>query len=226
MANPDFPSDPLTWRLHLPEGAGDGSPLLILLHGRGADETDLLGLASLLPDDVVLLTPRGTFPGLPWGYGPGRAWYRYVAEDRVDSDTLQHSLDQLDDLLARAEGELPIRTGPRILGGFSQGGTVSLAWALTHPGGVAGVVNLSGFLVDSPHVPLQDIEAGAIPPIFWGHGVQDGSIPFSLAERGREKLRGIGVRLETFDHPAGHTITAEEMHALRGWIRQVVGVGG
>jgi phospholipase/carboxylesterase len=223
--NTDPSAEPLSFRTHLPEGAREGSPLLILLHGRGADETDLLGLASLLPDDVVLITPRGTFPGLPWGYGPGRAWYRYLAEDRVESETLESSLDRLDDLMGRVEMNLPFPTGPRILGGFSQGGTTSLAWALTRPGGVAGVLNLSGFLVDSPLVPLEHVDPGTIPPVFWGHGVQDGSIPFSLAERGRAKLRAVGARLETFDHPAGHTITAEEMHSLRRWIREVVGAG-
>jgi phospholipase/carboxylesterase len=226
MMNHDLPAESLTWRLHLPEGAREGSPLLVLLHGRGADESDLLGLASLLPDDVVLITPRGTFPGLPWGYGPGRAWYRYVAEDRVEPETLEQSLGRIDDLMARVAGELPLSTGPRILGGFSQGGTTSLAWALTRPGGVAGVLNLSGFLVDSPLVPLHAVDPETVPPVFWGHGVQDSSIPFSLAERGRERLRRIGVRLESFDHPAGHTITAEEMHALKGWIREVAGATG
>lgn len=224
MQKDDIPADPLTWRIHVPERAADGSPLLILLHGRGADENDLLGLASLLPDDVVLLTPRGSFPGLPWGYGPGRAWYRYVADDRVESDTLGHSLYRLDELFESLEGRLPVRTGHRILGGFSQGGTTSLAWALTRPGQLAGVLNLSGFLVDSPLVSLEGVEPRDIPPVFWGHGVQDGNIPFALAERGRERLRGAGAQVEIFDHPAGHTITAEEMHALRRWIREIAGM--
>jgi predicted esterase len=98
-----------------------------------------------------------------------------------------------------------------------------MAWTLTRPGQLVGVVNFSGFLVDSPLVALENVDPATIPPIFWGHGLQDASIPFELGERGRERLRRSGIGVESFDHPGGHTITAEELHAFRRWLQTLEG---
>ena len=199
--------------------AEDGAPLLILLHGRGADRRDLLGLGPHLPSPFVLVTPQAPFPGASWGYGPGWAWYRYVTEDRVEGGTLKTSLTKLGEFLETLPGLLPFRPGPMTLGGFSQGGTMSFAFALRNPGRVAQAVNLSGFLVDDPGVEVSK-ETVAATRFFWGHGERDPAIPFTLAVLGREKLEEMGARLTTFDHPGGHQITQEELRALTDWLEE------
>lgn len=215
------PSAPLAYELHLPTEPRDGARVAVLLHGRGADRHDLGGLAPHLPEGTLVVTPEAPHPGAPWGYGPGWAWYRYVAEDRVVGDTLAHSLGRLDDFLDRLPDLLPVRPGPILLGGFSQGGTTSLAWALTRPGRVAGVAVLSGFLADVPEVvPLPDEgPALADTPVFWGHGTMDSAIPHELGERGRSRLGRLGVSLTIGDYPAGHTIVAAELEDLSRWMR-------
>jgi len=223
MTTPDLTAQrgrKLPFRLHVPGGARDGSPLLVLLHGRGSNEGDLQGLAPLLPDDTILVTPQAPFTAGPWGYGAGWAWYRYIAEDRVDDPTLAGSLDAVDGFLGSIKDSLPVRTGPLVLGGFSQGGTTSLAFALTRPGTLAGVANLSGFLVQSPMVAVEARGAHGLK-VFWGHGRLDPNIPFALGVSGRERLREAGAMVEAFDHPSGHTITAEEVAAFRTWIEEV-----
>jgi phospholipase/carboxylesterase len=188
------------------------STVVVLLHGRGSDKGDLQGLRPQLPDDWTLVTPRAPFPGEPWGYGPGYAWYRYLQEDHVDTDTLQESLALVDDFLAalpRAAGIEPHRI---VLGGFSQGGTLSLSYALTRPGAVAAALNFSGFLPAAVHVD----ETGAHPPptpIFWGHGIGDPAIPIGLAERGRNRLQRAGAKLVARDYRIGHWIVPEEVAA-------------
>jgi phospholipase/carboxylesterase len=184
----------------------------VLLHGRGSDKSDLQGLRPLLPEDWALVTPRAPFPGEPWGYGPGFAWYRYIADDHVEMDTLQQSLGVLDEFL----GALPRLAGvdaPRVvLGGFSQGGTVSMSYALTRPHAVAAVLNFSGFLPAAVHLD----ESGASPPsipIFWGHGTGDPAIPIGLAEKGRNRLRRAGAKLVVRDFRIGHWIVPEEVAA-------------
>lgn len=209
----------LEYRLHLPEDVQDGSPVLILLHGRGSDERDLAGFARLLPEATALVTPRAPFAGRPWGYGSGWAWYRYVSEDRVVDETLHTSLALLDRLFHDVRGALSFEPGPQFLGGFSQGGTTSLAWALTRSSSLAGIVNLSGFLVDAQAVEVSEETAGGLP-VFWGHGRGDPNIPFSLAERGRGRLQVAGALLHEVDHPGGHNVTPGEMQALREWMEE------
>jgi len=184
----------------------------VLLHGRGSDKQDLQGLRPQLPEDWTLVTPRAPFPGEPWGYGKGYAWYRYIEEDRLDADTLLESLSLLDDFLAALPRTIGVTPERIVLGGFSQGGTTSLSYALTRPGSVAAVLNFSGFLPASIAVD----ESGANPPstpIFWGHGLGDPAIPIGLAERGRNRLRRARAELLTRDFSIGHWIVPEEVEA-------------
>lgn len=196
------------------EAAEDGSTVAVLLHGRGSHKGDLQSLRPLLPRSWSLVTPEAPFPGSPWGYGPGSAWYRYIEDDRVVEETLAESLSRLERFLAGLPRLVGFEPGRVVLGGFSQGGTTSLAYALSHPGAVAAVLNFSGFLVASTELD----ETGASPPptpIFWGHGVGDPAIPIALAEKGRSRLRRAGAQLTARDYRIGHSIAEEEVeHAV------------
>jgi phospholipase/carboxylesterase len=208
---PQGPHRALDFELSLGRVA-DGPPTaVVLLHGRGSDRRDLQGLRPLLPESWTLVTPEAPFPGAPWSYGPGSAWYRYQEEDRVFMDTLDASLEKLDTFL----GELPALMGFEpdrlLLGGFSQGGTTAMAYALSRPKAVAAVLTFSGFLVAAAALD----ESGSAPPrtpIFWAHGTGDPAIPISLAEKGRNRLERAGARLVTRDYRIGHWIVPEEVH--------------
>lgn len=208
--------------IDLPDEPRDGAPVAILLHGRGSHEGDLQGLRSHLPEGTIVVTPRAPFPGAAWGYGPGWAWYRYVERDRVVPDTLDRSLDELDALVEGLPDLVEVSPGAIFLGGFSQGGTTSLAWALSRPGQVAGAVCLSGFLVEHPRVP---VEQAAGLPVFWGHGRRDPNIPYDLAVKGRNSLTQAGADLTTADHSGGHHLAPDEVRALSDWMVQT-GAGG
>ena len=200
----------LGYDLSRPPSAADGATVAVLLHGRGSHRGDLQALRPHLPDDWVLLTPQAPHPGHPWGYGPGWAWYRYVAEDRVEEAGLERSLTALDTFLAWAPTLLGIKPGRVVLGGFSQGGTTSLAYALTRPGSVAAALNFSGFLPDTPLIPGEAFHPGATP-VFWGHGVRDPAVPHALAVRGRARLGEAGLPLLARDYEIGHWIDAQEV---------------
>jgi phospholipase/carboxylesterase len=196
--------------LHTPVASGDGTTVAVLLHGRGSNKRDLQGLQPLLPESWAVVTPEAPFPGSTWGYGPGSAWYRYVEEDRVVPETLEESLAKLDQFLEELPGLLGFQPGRLVLGGFSQGGTVSLAYGLSRPGSVSAVLNFSGFLVASAELD----ETGGSPPltpIFWGHGLGDPAIPITLAEVGRARLKRAGANLVAKDYSIGHWIAAEEI---------------
>lgn len=207
----------LQYQVSLGPESRDGSPVAILLHGRGSHRGDLQALRGQLPDDLVLVTPQAPHAGHPWGYGPGWAWYRYVAEDRLVDETLDASLGFLQGFLSQIDHALPVSPGPRFMGGFSQGGTTSLAYALTRPGHLDGVLNFSGFLADTPLFNLN--EAGkTVAPIFWGHGRRDPNIPYELALRGRELLAAAKVPVAEADFDIGHWIDPGEIQAAVDWM--------
>lgn len=200
----------LTLDRHVPRDASDGATVLVLLHGRGSHGGDLQGLAPGLPAGWVLLTPQAPHLASPWGYGPGWAWYRYVAGDRLVADTLERSLSELDTLLDSIPELVRLEPGRLVLGGFSQGGTTSLAYALTRPGRAAAVLNFSGFLPDTELVDLGALSPEATP-VFWAHGTRDENIPFALAAQGRARLTRAGVPLTARDYEIGHWMVQSEV---------------
>jgi phospholipase/carboxylesterase len=204
----------------IPDAVEDGALLVVLLHGRGSDKHDLMGLAPHLPADAVVVAPRAPFPGMPWGYGAGWAWYRFLGRNRPEPESFSESLRRLGEFLEALPERLPVRPGPLVLGGFSQGGTLGLAYALSRPGTVPAVLNFSGFLADHPEVRATP-ETVAGTRIFWGHGTQDPNIPFALAVEGRAALQAAGAALEAHDYPIGHWIEPQELRAAVRWMEGV-----
>lgn len=205
----------LAFNRWLPPSAQDGLPVLILLHGRGSHRGDLQALRPHLPEGWGLITPQGPHPGHPWGYGPGWAWYRYIEEDRVDGPSLEQSLSELSVFVQDLGTHLGVQPGRIAIGGFSQGGTMSLAFSL-RSGHEIPVLNFSGFLIDSPVVPTEDVSDMRI---FWGHGRRDPAIPFELAEKGRQRVREGGAQLDARDYDIGHWIAPEEITDAMAFLR-------
>ncbi len=216
----------LEYDLDAPEEAEDGWPLIVLLHGRGSDRRDLMGLRPGLPGRSLVVAADAPFPAAPWGYGPGFAWYRYIGDDRPDPETFLASQEKLGAFLVAIPERLPVRPGPIVLGGFSQGGTMSLGYALRRPDHPALVLNFSGFV---PSVPGVDPRGDAARDlrIFWGHGLHDPAIPHTLALRGRSALEEGGARLEARDYRMGHGILPEELSDAREWMeKELAAVAG
>jgi phospholipase/carboxylesterase len=201
----------LDFDLHVPEGVGEGATVAVLLHGRGSHKGDLQALTPVLPANWAIITPQGPYPGSDWGYGPGWAWYRYIEEDVVDEGTLGQSLERVHDFLGGLPHLLGFNPGRVVLGGFSQGGTMSVAYSLSHPGAVSAAWNFSGFVAASVVVP-EGADATSATPIFWGHGTSDPNIPFALGQKGRDRLSASGVPLVAMDYGIGHWIVPDEIH--------------
>lgn len=205
----------------IPPHVSDGAPLVVLMHGRGADRFDLLGLAGALAPDAVVVCPEAPWPGMPWGYGPGWAWYRFLGRNVPEPDSFEGSQRELAAFLAELPAKLSVRTGPLVLGGFSQGGAMAMAYALRNPGTVPLVMNFSGFLAQHPSVRATT-ETVAGTRFFWGHGTMDPQIPYELAVEGRAVLRDAGADLTARDYRIGHGISPDEARDARAWLADAV----
>ena len=211
----------LKYETVIPPHVADGALLVVLMHGRGADRFDLVGLAPALAPDAVVVCPEAPWPGAPWGYGPGWAWYQFLGRDVPEPESFERSQADLAAFLAELPPHLPVRTGPLVLGGFSQGGVMSMAYALRNPGAAPLVMNFSGFLADHPSVDATR-ESVRGTRFFWGHGTMDPSIPFDLAVEGRARLQGAGAELEARDYRIGHGISPDEAADARAWLERAL----
>ncbi len=209
--------------LHAMIDTGPASgPVIVLLHGRGSDERDLFPLGRMLHPDATTVSVRAPFDAAPWGYGPGFAWYRFLGGTVPESDSFETGQKALSSFLTDLPAKLGRTNPPLILGGFSQGGTSSLAYMMRNPERVAGVLVFSGFLADHPSVAVTTERVGATP-IFWGHGTADPAIPFAAAEEGWRQLGGVNAVLESHTYRGmTHTISEEELRDAATWLHGVL----
>ncbi len=210
-------SELLRYEVAAPERVQAGVSVIVMLHGRGADRFDLLGLAKRFPADWVVITPEAPFPAAPWGYGPGWAWYRFLGRNRPEEESFDTSLERLHEFLDAVPGILGVTPGRVALGGFSQGGTLSLGYALSHVDGPEHILNFSGFLADHPRVNVTPVAVKGYR-FFWAHGTQDPNIPFDLAVEGRAILRKAQADLTASDYNIGHWIDAQELADAQEWL--------
>jgi phospholipase/carboxylesterase len=208
--------------LHL-ERAADSEPqgLLVLHHGRGTDERDLLGLADLLDPErrLRVVTPRAPLqlPG-----SAGYHWYlvpRVGYPDRESFEAARAALAELHDGLWEESGVGPERT---VLGGFSMGAVMSYAMGLwADRPAVAGILAFSGFVptVEGWEPSLADRTGTRA---FVSHGRRDPLIGIEFAERARGLLSEGGLDLTYRESDLGHQIDPSHLREASAWLGEVL----
>jgi phospholipase/carboxylesterase len=197
-----------------------GAPTVLLLHGRGADEDDLLGLADHLPD-AHLLSVRAPDP-----LGPGYTWYALEGADGPPFDSTEpdeaefersrEALDRFVDAAVEAYGVEP----PVGVLGFSQGAILGMSSLLDSPDLYGWVAALHGYL------PADYAERGddAFPDAagrgaFLAGGSADQVIPAPRTERAADRLRAFGLEVTYEAYETGHGIGREELADMADWVQ-------
>ena len=204
--------------------AGPAEALLVLHHGRGANERDLLPLADALDPArrLHVVSPRAPheLPGFP-----GYHWYVVPRVGYPDPETFASAFDTLarfhDELWARTS-VAPDRT---VLGGFSMGSVMSYALGLPLARPVpAGVLAFSGFV---PEVEgwEPDLAGRSGLPVFIAHGRNDPVIPVELGRRARERLEGGGLDVEYHESELGHQIDLGHIASAIAWLEETLQLG-
>ncbi len=203
--------------------AGDPAGLLVLHHGRGTDENDLLPLGDVLDPErrLHVVTPRGplTLPG--WS---GYHWYVVPRVGYPDPDTFNAafaSLAELHDDLWRRTGLGPEQT---VLGGFSMGSVMSYSLGLagSRPA-PAGILAFSGFVpvVEGWSASLEDRQGTRA---FIAHGRNDPIMEVGFARQARELLEQGGLEVEYHESDAGHHIDPAHVPAAVEWLAATLSV--
>jgi phospholipase/carboxylesterase len=203
---------------------GPPAGLLVLHHGRGADEHDLLPLGDVLDPDhrLHVVTPRAplTLPG--W---PGHHWYVVPRVGYPDPDTFHAAYRQL----AAFHDELWERTGltagRTVLGGFSMGSVMSYALGLGADRPVpAGILAFSGFVpvVDGWE---PDLSGRRGLRVFIAHGRNDPIMEVEFARRARALLESGGLEVEYHESDVAHSIDPAVVLAAVDWLGAALGLG-
>ncbi len=193
------------------EQGGVFSPTLLLLHGTGGNENDLLDLGHLLLPQAARLSPRGrvlenTMP----------RFFRRLAEGVFDLPDLRAHTYELADFVVAASQYYHFDAKHVIAVGFSNGANIAASMLFLCPGVLAGAVL---FYPMVPFVPerLPDL---ASTPIFISAGRTDPIVPISQTEQLADLLRESGADVTTHWHSGGHAITHEDVRVAQTWLRK------
>src|SRR5262245_56538384 len=194
---------------------GDAAGLLVLHHGRGANERDLLGLGEVLDPGhrLHVVTPRA-----PLAIGGGYHWYVVPRVGYPDPESFHAAFGKLaafHDQLWERTGIAPENT---VLGGFSMGSVMSYSMGLAgdrpKP---AGILAFSGFI---PSVDgwQPDLASRVGLPVFIAHGRRDPIMQIDFARDARALLESGGLSVEYHESDAGHEIDPSHLRAATDWL--------
>jgi phospholipase/carboxylesterase len=200
---------------------GERPPLLVLMHGVGANERQMARLAPAFDPRLVVVSVRSPLVLGPNAFG----WFRvtFTAQGPVivaeEAEAGWKLLARFIDEAVAAYGADPERV---FLAGFSQGGIMALATLLTAPEKVAGAAAMSGRLLPEvlPHAAPAD--ALRAKPALIVHGEADEKLGIHLARWARAQLACFPLDLTYRELPMGHAITSESLEVVTSWLEQAL----
>ena len=192
-------------------GSTSGRPTLLMLHGTGGNEDDLLPLGRTLWPGAAMLSPRGQVleRGMP-------RFFRRLAEGVFDLEDLALRTDQLARFIGAAADRYGFDRGAVVAVGFSNGANVAASLLLKQPGVLAGAVLFRAMVPFEPASPV------SFPgtPVWLGAGRSDPIIPAENVARLAELLKSAGAKVTLDWREAGHNLTAPEVEAAGKWLRE------
>ncbi|HEX3421264.1 MAG TPA: alpha/beta hydrolase [Candidatus Udaeobacter sp.] len=189
---------------------GSSSRTLLLLHGTGGNERDLIPLGRELDPNAALLSPRGKVleNGMP-------RFFRRLAEGVFDLEDLKYRANELADFVAAAAQHFGLATDQLVAVGYSNGANIAAGMLLLRP------EILHAAILFRAMVPLvlEKVPNLSSARVWIGAGNQDPIIPASEARSLLELLRRAGADVAIRFLEAGHELTRDDLKAAREWLR-------
>jgi phospholipase/carboxylesterase len=196
--------------IHRYEPATDPKrPPLLLLHGTGGDENDLLGLGRMISPGSALLSPRGKIleNGMP-------RFFRRLAEGVFDEEDVRFRANELADFVAEARRAYGLEAPVAV--GFSNGANIAAAMLMLRPEALAGAALLRA-MVPLSSAPQVDLAGKRVLMI---SGAMDPIIPADNSNRLAASLSGSGAEVQHQMLPSGHNLSQTDLSLLVKWFGQ------
>jgi len=188
-------------------------PTLILLHGRGANEEDLLSLAPAFDERLLIIAPRAP---VPFSYG-GYTWFDIDEAGIPQSPQFEESCAKLDVFVADVLRSYPVDPARLLLFGFSMGAVMSCVMALTHPELYRGIALNSGYLPEHTSLKYRWNDIGNLN-VSITHGTDDPIIPVEAARRAHQRFSASPAKVTYKEYAMGHEISQQSLADVTRWI--------
>lgn len=187
-------------------------PCIIFLHGRGADENDLLPLSKYFGNEYFVISVRAPYE---WDYGFGYTWFQMKGDFNPDMESLYESLNLLEKLLDEIPQKFPVDKNKIVTFGFSMGAVMGNLMLLLHPERITSHISHSGYLPEGHDLKFKSIENKSV---FIAHGVHDQIIPIQLARRTKEIFTQLKAELVYKEYPIEHHISEDSINDIINWL--------
>lgn len=212
----------------MPKG-GVATSAIIWLHGLGADGNDFISLVDELQlpvnHQVKFIFPTADKRPVTINGGMSmNAWYDVTSlETKRDEDIqgIKNTNLKIHNLINKEKNK-GISTNQIILGGFSQGGAMSIYSGLRYPHQLGGIIALSSYCLLSDTLPNEKSEANNNVPLFLAHGTFDPIVHFALGKEALNLLENENYKVSFKSYPMEHTVCLEEVNDVSKFVRKVL----
>jgi phospholipase/carboxylesterase len=201
------------------DGSANPAPVLILLHGVGSNEQDLMGLAPMLDARLFVVSARAPVTLQHGSY----AWYhvQFTPQGHVmNSDEAESSRILILRFLDEVTSSYNVDPDRLYIMGFSQGCIMSVSAALTEPARFAGVVGMSGRLLPGVLDKAAPRHALRGLPMLIVHGTEDSVLNIEYGRAIRDALQKLPIDLTYREYPMGHYVSKESMFDIERWLSE------
>jgi phospholipase/carboxylesterase len=188
-------------------------PALIMLHGRGTDEEDLLSLSGRFGRRMHILSVRAPYSFPPGGY----TWFDIDESGRIDTEQFIEARKRFFNFTDTACSSLNIDRDRIFLFGFSLGAVMSLMVSLNKPDRFKGVVAHSGMLPDDRLTSIRSA-GNSKTSYFIAHGLYDPVVPVELGRQAYDQLLKLNFEISYKEYPIEHTISEESLDDIGQWL--------
>jgi phospholipase/carboxylesterase len=189
-------------------------PTLILLHGRGTDENDLIGLTPSFDPRLLVVSVRAPFE---FSFG-GYTWFDLDEAGSINVDQLFHSRDALIGCMDDVQEKYPVDPKRIFLFGFSMGAMMSLILSLSNPNRFKGIIAHSGLLVQHEKLPYRWDDLSNLS-FFVEHGTYDPVVPVEFGRQAYQHLVQAKADVVYREYPIQHAISDESLNDAAEWLR-------